>query len=135
MKILGREPALLLGFIAAVVKLLGYQFDVSAGTQTAINFLAAAVVGLILAIVAKTGAWAAAVLQVAQALFALFAGLGLDWSADKQALWMAAIGAGLALYERTQITPPLPSTSLEDRSVIKGEVIASRPVAVEYRDA
>ncbi|MFD8577135.1 hypothetical protein ACFV1H_17615 [Streptomyces virginiae] len=135
MKLFGREPALILGFIAAMVKLVGYQYDVSAGTQTAINVVAASVVALILAVVAKTGAWAAAVLQVAQALFSLFAGLGLDWSADKQALWMAAIGAALALYERTQITPPLPSTPLEERSVIKGEVLASRPVAVEYRDA
>lgn len=119
MKLFGREPALVLGFIAAVVKLLGYQFDVSAGTQTAINVLAAAAVALILAIVAKSGAWAAAVLQVAQALFALFAGLGLDWSADKQALWLATIGAALALYERTQIVPPIALTALEQSSPIK----------------
>ncbi|MFJ3839484.1 hypothetical protein ACIPY6_28810 [Streptomyces sp. NPDC090054] len=119
MKLLGREPALILGFIAALVKLLGFQLNVSAGTQTAINVLAAAIVGLILAIVAKNGAWAAAVLQVAQALFALFAGLGLDWSADKQALWLAAIGAALALYERTQIVPPIALTALEQSSPIK----------------
>ncbi|MFK0222244.1 hypothetical protein ACIQWN_29140 [Streptomyces vinaceus] len=119
MKLFGREPALVLGFIAAIVKLLGYQFDVSAGTQTAINVVAASVVGVILAVVAKNGAWAAALLQLAQALFALFAGLGLDWSADKQALWMAALAAGLALYERTQITPPLPGTALEQSSPIK----------------
>ncbi|KOV07528.1 hypothetical protein [Streptomyces sp. XY533] len=119
MKLFGREPALILGFIAAVVKLLGYQFDVSAGTQTAINVLAASVVGLILAIVAKTGAWAAALLQAAQAVMALFGGLGLDWSADLQAYVMAAIAAGLALYERTQITPPLPDTRLEQSSPIK----------------
>lgn len=119
MKLLGREPALILGFIAALVKLIGYQLDVSAGTQTAINVLAAAIVGLILAIVAKSGAWAAAVLQVAQAVFALIAGLGWDWSADKQALWMAAIAAGLALYERTQIVPPIALTALEQSSPIK----------------
>ncbi|MER7733662.1 hypothetical protein ABTX80_22480 [Streptomyces erythrochromogenes] len=119
MKLFGREPALILGFVAAVVKLLGYQFDVSAGTQTAINFVAASVVGVILAVVAKTGAWAAALLQAAQAVMALFAGLGLDWSADMQAYVMAAIAAGLALYERTQITPPLPDTRLEQSSPIK----------------
>lgn len=119
MKLLGREPALILGFIAAAVKLLGFQFDVSAGTQTAINVVAAAVVGLILAVVAKDGAWAAALLQLAQAVMALFAGLGLDWSADKQAVWMAALAALLALYERTQITPPVPVTALEADSPIK----------------
>jgi hypothetical protein len=128
-KIFGREPALILGFIAALVKLLGYQFNVSPGTQTAINALAAAAVGLILAFVARDGAWAAALIQLAQTGMALFVGLGLDWSAEKQALVMASLAAGLALWERTQITPPLASTALESSSVIRGEVISSRPVA------
>jgi hypothetical protein len=135
MRTFGREPALILGFVAALVKLLGYQFDVSDGTQTAINALAAAAVGLILAFVARDGAWAAALIQFAQTGMALFVGLGLDWSADKQALVMASLAAGLALWERTQITPPIPATALEGKSVIRGEVVSSRPVAVEYRDA
>jgi hypothetical protein len=119
MKIFGREPALILGFVAALVKLLGYQLDVSAGTQTAINVLAASIVGLILAIMARDGAWAAALMQLAQAGMSLFVGLGLDWSADKQALVMATIAAALALWERTQITAPVPSTALERSSPIK----------------
>jgi hypothetical protein len=116
--ILGREPALILGFVAAVVKLLGYQYDVSADAQTAINAVAAAAVGLILAVVAKNGAWAGAILQFAQAAMALFVGLGLEWSADKQALWMASIAAALALFERTQITPPVATTPLEQSSPV-----------------
>lgn len=119
MKIFGREPALILGFIAAAVSLIGYQWNVSAGTQTAINVLAAAIVGLVLAIMAKAGAWAAALMQLAQAGMALFVGLGLDWDADKQALVMATLAAGLALYQRTQITAPVPSTALEEGSPIK----------------
>lgn len=119
MKLFGREPALVLGFVAALVKLLGYQFDVSAGTQTAINVLAAAVVGFILAIVARDGAWAATLIQLAQAAMSLVVGLGLDWSADKQALVMATLAAGLALWERTQITAPLSTTALEQSSPIK----------------
>lgn len=116
MKILGREPALLLGLIAAGVKLLGYEFDVSAGVQTGINTVAAAVVGLILAVLARNGAWAAALLQTAQAVMSLFVGLGLDWSADRQALWMGAIAAGVAVVERFMVTPPLPTTPLEESS-------------------
>ena len=119
MRIFGREPALILGFVAAIVKLLGYQLDVSAGVQTAINAIAAGAVALILAVVAKNGAWAAAILQTAQAVMSLFVGLGLDWSADKQALWMAGIAAGLALFERTQITPPVGATPLEQSSPVK----------------
>lgn len=116
--IFGREPALILGFVAAAVKLLGYQYDVSDGVQTAINAVAAASVALILAVVAKNGAWAAGILQLAQAAMALFVGLGLDWGADKQALWMASLAALLALFERTQITPPVATTQLEQSSPV-----------------
>lgn len=119
MIVLKREPALLLGFIAAAVKLLGYELDVSAGVQTAINAIAAGVVALLVAIIAKNGAWAAAILQTAQAVMSLFVGLGLDWSADQQALWMGSIAALLAVVERFIVTPPLDTTPLEQASVVK----------------
>src|SRR4051812_1158622 len=109
--LLGREPALLLGFVAAGVKLLGYELDVSAGTQTAINAIAAGVVAVLIAVIAKNGAWDAALLQTAQAVMSLFVGLGLDWSADRQALWMGTIAALLAVVERFMVTPPLATTS------------------------
>ncbi|MFJ6729350.1 hypothetical protein ACIQPQ_31060 [Streptomyces sp. NPDC091281] len=115
----GREPALLLGLIAAGVKLVGYELDVSDGVQTAINAIAAGVVAVIIAFVAKNGAWAAAILQTAQAVMALFVGLGLDWSADRQALWMATIAAALAVIERFIVTPPLATTRLEQASPVK----------------
>jgi quinol-cytochrome oxidoreductase complex cytochrome b subunit len=117
--LLGREPALLLGLIAAAVKLLGYELDVSDGTQTAINAIAAGMVAIIIAFVAKNGAWAAALLQTAQAVMSLFVGLGLDWSADRQALWMGTIAALLAVVERFMVTPPLTTTRLEETSPIK----------------
>lgn len=116
MKILAREPALVLGLIAAGVKLLGYELDVSDGIQTAINAIAAGVVAIIIAFVAQNGAWGAAILQTAQAVMSLFVGLGLDWSADRQALWMASIAATLAVVERFMVTPPLPTTALEQSS-------------------
>jgi hypothetical protein len=115
-KVFAREPALLLGLIAAAVKLAGYEMNVSAGVQTAINAVAAGVVAIIIAFVAKNGAWGAAILQTAQAVMSLFVGLGLDWSADRQALWMASIAAGLAVVERFIVTPPLSTTGLEQSS-------------------
>lgn len=115
----GREPALLLGFVAAIVKLAGYELNVSAGVQTAINAIAAGVVAVIIAIVAKNGAWGAALLQLAQAVMSLFVGLGLDWSADRQALWMSSIAALLAVVERFIVTPPVAATRLEQTSVLE----------------
>lgn len=114
--LIGREPALLLGLIAAAVKLIGYEADVTAETQTAINAIAAGVVAIALAVIAKNGAWAAGILQTAQAVMALFVGLGLDWSADRQALWMSSIAAILAVVERFMLTPPVPATKLEQSS-------------------
>lgn len=118
MKILGREPALLLGFIAAAVKMLGFLFNVSPGVQTAINAIAAGVVAAILAILLRSGALGAAIMQVASAVMALIVGLGLGWSADKQALVMAVVSAGLALFTRTQVTAPVPAVRLEQSSPV-----------------
>jgi hypothetical protein len=119
MIVLNREPALVLGLIAAGVKLLGYELNVSNGVQTAINAIAAGVVAILIAIIAHNGAWAAALLQTAQAVMSLFVGLGLDWSADRQALWMATIAAALAVVERFIVTPPLATTKLEQASPVK----------------
>ncbi|HEY9372869.1 hypothetical protein [Streptomyces sp.] len=120
MKIFGREPALVLGFAAAGLKLLtAFGLDVSAEQQALINAGLAAIVGVWLAFVAHNGAWAAALMQLAQTVMALFVGFGLDWSADKQGLVMATVAALLALFERTQVTAPLPTTPLEQSSPVK----------------
>jgi len=115
-----REPALLLGFAAAGLKLLtAFGLDVTADQQALINAVLAAAVGVWLAIVAHNGAWAAALMQLAQAVTALFVGFGLDWSTEKQATVMATVAALLALFERTQVTPPVATTRLEQSSPIK----------------
>ncbi|MEE1813611.1 hypothetical protein PUR59_00960 [Streptomyces sp. SP18ES09] len=120
MRIFGREPALILGFLAAALKLLAaFGLDVSATQQTLINAVLAAVVGVWIAIVARDGALGAAIMQLAQAALALFVGFGLDWSAEKQGLVMAAIAALLALWERTQVTAPVSLTRLEQTSPVK----------------
>jgi hypothetical protein len=112
--IFNREPALILGFAAAALKLLtAFGLNVSADQQTVINAVLAAAVGVWLAVVAHNGAWAAALMQLAQAVMALFIGFGLDWSAEKQGYVMASVAALLALFERTQITAPVSVTSLE----------------------
>lgn len=117
MKIFGREPALLLGFAAAALKLAAaFGLHVSDTQQALINAVLAAGVGVWLAVIAKDGALGAAITQLAQAFMALFVGFGLDWAAAKQATVMATLAAALALWERTQITAPVPTTALEQKS-------------------
>lgn len=120
MKLLGREPVYLLGFIAAFLQALSaFGVDISDGTQTAINAVSAAAVGIITAIVLKNGALAAAIVQFAQAVMALCVGLGLDWTADDQSKVMAAIGALVTLWLREKVTAPVPAVALEQSSPIK----------------
>jgi nitrate/nitrite transporter NarK len=120
MKIFGREPALILGFIAAAVQsLFAFGINVSPGVQTAVNAIAAAVVGIASAVVLKNGALGAALMQLATAGMALVVGLGLNWDTDKQGWVMALVAAGIALFTRTQVTPPVPSVKLEKSSPLK----------------
>jgi hypothetical protein len=119
MRIFGREPALLLGFAAAALKLLtAFGLDVDDTQQTLVNTVLAAGVGVWLAVVARDGAVGAALMQAAQAVMAAFVGFGLDWSTEKQATVMASIAAFLALWERTQVTAPVSTTWLEQHSPV-----------------
>jgi hypothetical protein len=120
MKLLGREPVYVLGFIAALLQALSaFGVNISDGTQTAINAVSAAAVGVITAIVLKNGALAAAIVQFAQAAMSLCVGLGLNWSADDQSKVMAAIGALVTLWLRERVTAPLSAVPIEQTSPIK----------------
>jgi hypothetical protein len=120
MKIFGREPVYILGFIAALLQALSaFGVNISDGTQTAINAVSAAAVGVITAIVLKNGALAAMLVQFAQAVMSLCVGLGLDWSADHQSKVMAAIAALITLWLREKVTAPVPETALERSSPVK----------------
>lgn len=119
MKIFGREPVYILGFLAAAIQALSaFGLEVSQETQTAVNTAAAAVVAVTSAIVLKNGALGAALLNLAQAGMALFVGLGLDWSADDQAKWMALVSAGIALYLHEKVTAPIAAVPLEQKSPV-----------------
>lgn len=120
MKYFGREPVYILGFIAALLQALSaFGVDLSADTQTLINAVSAAAVGLITAVVLKTGALAAMLVQFAQAVMALCVGLGLDWSADHQSKVMGAIAAFVTLWLRERVTAPVPTVPLEQSSPVK----------------
>ena len=111
-KLLGREPAMWLSLIAILVKLVSaFGFDVSVDVQAWINGAAAAGVGLLLAIAAKDGV-GAAVLGLAQASLALAVGLGLDWTAEKQAVVMTFVAIVIGMFDRTQVTAPVPAAAV-----------------------
>ncbi|MER5903048.1 hypothetical protein ABT150_23565 [Streptomyces mirabilis] len=120
MKIFGREPVVILAAIAVFLKLLAaYGVGVTETQQTLINTALACTVAIASAIVLKTGAVYAAILQFAQAALALFVGFGLDLSAQQQAGWMSLVAAALAVIEHPAVTAPVPSVRLEQSSPVK----------------
>lgn len=107
-KIFGRDPALWLGLFAVAIKLAAaFWWNLSGDQQALLNAVAAGVVGIVVAVLVRDGQ-VAAILGGVQALMALAVGFGLDWSAERQAVVMAAAAAVAAMFERTQVTAPVP---------------------------
>ncbi|MDK0525017.1 hypothetical protein [Streptomyces sp. ML-6] len=116
MKIFGREPAVLLSLIAVLVKLVAaFGIEVSGEQQAVINAVAAAAVGVALAVMAHDGV-GAALLGLIQAAIALAVGFGLDWSAEQQAVVLSAAAGVVAMWDRTQITAPVPARAAKPAS-------------------
>jgi hypothetical protein len=112
MKLFGREPAAWLTLFAVAVKLCAaFGLDVSADQQAAINAVAAAVMGVLIAALVHDGLGAALV-GLAQSALALALGFGLDWSADRQAVVMAAVTVAVGMWDRTQVTAPVPADAV-----------------------
>jgi hypothetical protein len=120
MKILGREPVYWLTAVAVLLKLVAaYGIDVSDNQQATINAVLAAAVGIASAVVLKSGALAAAILNFGQAGIALFVAFGLNMDAHQQGLIMSGIATVLALVLHEQVTAPVPTVPLEQRSAVK----------------
>lgn len=117
MRILGREPVYLLAFVAVVLKLSSaYGLDVTAEQQAVIMAVLSGIVAVVEAIVLRTGAAAAAIVNLAQSVLALFLGFGLDMTAEQQALWMLIVESAVALALRREVTAPVPALSIEKTS-------------------
>ena len=109
MKIFGREPAALLALVAVAIKLLAaFGVDLTTDQQAVLNAVAAAAVGLIVAVMAKD-ALAAPLYGFAQAGLALAIGFGLHWSAEQQAVVLSFVQVAIAMFMRTQITAKTPA--------------------------
>ncbi|MEO3930927.1 hypothetical protein ABGB07_44860 [Micromonosporaceae bacterium B7E4] len=106
MKIFGREPALVIGFISAALSLgtaLGFQG--LSGEQVALIVAALnAVLGVVMAVATRPIAPAAFTTLVA-AVSALAAGYGFDVSPEVVGGLNALVLAGLTLLTRGQVVP------------------------------
>ncbi len=119
MKVFGREPVYILAVIAIALKLAAaYGLDVSENQQTLINTVLSCIVAVASAVVLKTGAAGAAILQLASAGLALFVGFGLDLSAEQQAGWMSFVAAVLAVVEHREVEAPVPVLRVEQSSPV-----------------
>ncbi|MFF4489404.1 hypothetical protein ACFY0F_23395 [Streptomyces sp. NPDC001544] len=109
MKIFGREPAAWAALASIVLQVIGaFVADFDAETQAWVNAVVLAVLGLIVAVMVHDGV-IAAITGLAQAVITLAAGLGLDWSAEKQALILSLITAVAQFAVRQVVTAPVPA--------------------------
>ena len=104
MKIFGREPSIIIGFLGAVITALAaLNMDFLDAGQAAA--LTGAISALIIAVTTRPigpALFAAAFVAVS----ALFAEYGMRWSDAQVAGWSGAILAGFALFGiRPQVTP------------------------------
>lgn len=121
-KIFGREPAVWAAIVAVICQFLAaFVIHVNKDWQTGVNAVAAAVLGVIVAYKVHDGV-IAALTGLAQAALALGMNLGLNWSTDKQAAYMALITIAAQAFVRTQVSAPVPAAAVRKRN--------SRPVGV-----
>jgi hypothetical protein len=120
MKVFGREPVYILAAIAVILKLsAAYGLDVTSEQQGAIMAVLSLLVAVINAIVLKTGAVGAAIVNLAQGGLALFLAFGLEMSAEQQALWMFAVESLVALAIHKEVTAPRPPLPIEQKSPVE----------------
>jgi intracellular septation protein A len=109
-RLFGREQVTYLAVIAAAAQvLMSYGFDVSGTFQAWATAVIVFVFAVGNAVMMHDGAVALAT-GVLNALFALFAGLSLDWTAGHQAYIVGAVTALIGLFTRQQVTNPVPAT-------------------------
>lgn len=102
--IFGREPAAILGLVAATIQAASaFLFHLSTNQQASLNTAASGVLALVVAFMVHDGI-VAALTGAFQALVAAAVGFGLDWSADQQTAFMIFVVAVATAFVRTQVT-------------------------------
>lgn len=97
--IFGREPAVVLAFVASVVSLLGaYVVHFDTDQQGALNGVAAAIVGVLTAMSLRDGSLATVLVGLAKAVIYVALAWHFNISADNQALILTAVSTFVALF-------------------------------------
>lgn len=116
MKILGREPAAWAALASVVLQTVGaFWVKFTPQQQAWSNAVVIAVLGLIVAFMARDGI-IAALAGLVQAVLTLAVGLGLDWSAEKQAIVLSLVTVAVQFFVRTQVTAPVAAGQLRTPS-------------------
>lgn len=112
MKLFGREPALILGTIAATIQLLSATLlPLTIEQQGVLNAVAVAVIGLATAASVSAEKAAPAVLGLAQAVLACALAFGFAIDPATQGAAMAFVTAIVSAYVRTQVVAPSPASA------------------------
>ena len=105
--VLGREPAVLVGFIESVIALIvAFQLGLDAEHASLVMAVVSSAFAVYMAWVIKDTLLGASV-QLMKAALALAAGYGLDLSEQQQGAVLALIPVTFALWQRTQSSPVL----------------------------
>ena len=105
-----RDPELLAALLLATLNLISVFTHWDTEQLALINAAAAALLGLIVAVLVRSDAWVPAVTGLVKAIGALLIGFGLEWTPQSQAAAMTLIAALTAMFVRTQVTAPVPAT-------------------------
>lgn len=117
-KIWGREPAVWLALVAAIVQgVSGFFFHLTDEQQGVVNALAVALLGFVTAAAVKGDAWLPAISGLVKAVLALGVAFGAHWAPDKQSLVMILVTAVFAAFVRTQVTAPVNAAGGEVRNM------------------
>ncbi len=109
MKIFGREPALILAFIAALIQFVSaFVLPLTPEQQSVLNGVAVALMGVVTAVIVHDGVQAA-VLGLIQGVVSLAVGFGWQVAPERQALIMTLVAAAIALWVRDRVTAPVPA--------------------------
>lgn len=110
MNYLKREPAQILGFVAAVIQLASALFlHLSVAEQGTLNAVAVALLGFVLAASVSAEKVAAAASGLVQAGIACALSFGLALAPDVQSSVMVFVSAVTAFFIRTQVVAPAPA--------------------------
>lgn len=108
-----REPAQILGTVAAVIQLASALFlHLSVAEQGTLNAVAVAVLGFVLALSVSAEKAAAVAAGLVQAVIACALAFGFVLSSDLQSSIMVFVSAVSAFWLRTQVVAPVASSEV-----------------------